>query len=286
MRRVVVVTDSTACLPKEMAQELGVRIVPLNFVFSDTSYRDDPDLNMADFYEQLEKSSKTPITSPASPGTYLELFREAGQEVDGILCITVASRISGMYEGARVAREMAAQEMPDKEIRVMDSGTAAMAQGFVALAAARAAARGETIEKVCQAAEEVRDRVKLVAMVDTLRYLAKSGRFPRIASWGASLIGLKPILTLRQGQVRPVTAARSSRSGARKMLKIMGKEAQGKGPIHASVIHGNVPEEADEFAEQARREIDCAELFVSHFTPVMGIYTGPGVLGLAFYSEG
>lgn len=288
MRRVVVVTDSTACLPKEMAQELGVRIVPLNFVFSAASYRDDPDLDMANFYEQLENSSKTPVTSPASPGTYLEIFREVGQEVDGILCITVASRISGMYEGARVAREMAAQEMPDKEIRVMDSGTAAMAQGFVALAAARAAARGETIEKVCQAAEEVKARVKLVAMVDTLRYLAKSGRFPRIVSWGASLtslIGLKPILMLRQGHVRRVSVARSSRSGARKMLQIMGKEAQGKGPIHASVIHGNVPEEADEFAEQAGREIDCAELFVSHFTPVIGIYTGPGVLGLAFYSE-
>ncbi|MEE9199417.1 MAG: DegV family protein [Dehalococcoidia bacterium] len=286
MARVAVVTDSTACLPQELAQEYAIKVVPLSFVFGDVSYRDDPDLDMAEFYQRLERSDKTPTTSPASPGTYLEVFKELGQEAEGILCITVTSRISGMFEAARVAQEAAADALPDTEVRVMDSGTATMAQGFVALAAARAARAGQPLEAVWRAAEEVKSRVELIAMVDTLEYLAKSGRFPRLGAWAASLVGLKPILTLKEGQIRPVTASRNSRRAMEGMLKVARERTEGKGPLHVSVFHANALLKAEEFKAVIQRELSPAELLIARFTPVMGIYTGPGVLGLVFYAEG
>lgn len=286
MPKVAVVTDSTACLPKRLAQEHGIRVVPLNFVFGDVSYEDDPDLDMSEFYRRLGDAKDTPTTAPSSPGTYLEVFKELSQNSDSILCVTVTSRISGMFESARVAKEMALDHLPGTEVRVMDSGTATMAQGFVALAAARVANRGESLDAVCKAAEDVKSRVDLVAMVDTLRYLAKSGRFPKAAAWATSLIGLKPILTLRDGHIKLLSAARSSRGGMVKMLKMMKQRTKRGHSAHISVIHANVPNRADEFAERVRHQNGCTELFVSHFTPVMGIYTGPGVLGLVFYTEG
>ena len=285
MARVAVVTDSTACLPKELAQEYDIRVVPLSFIFGDVTYRDDPDMDMAEFYHRLKQEDKTPTTSSASPGAYLEVFKELGQQAEGILCVTVTSRISGMLEAARIAKEMAADVLPNTEVRVLDSGTATMAQGFVALAAARTAKVDEPLDAVLRTAEDVKSRVELVAMVDTLDYLAKSGRFPKVGAWAASLVGLKPILTLKDGHPRPITASRNSRRGMEGMLKFMREKTRGRGPLHVSVIHGDVPQQAEEFRVMIQRDMSCAELLVAHFTPVMGIYTGPGVVGLVFYAE-
>ena len=286
MPRVAVVTDSTACLPKELVEEYAIRVVPLSFVFGDVTYVDDPELDIGDFYRRLDRADKPPTTSPASPGAYLVVFKELSRQVDSILCITVASRISGMFEVARIAKEMAVDLLPDTEVRVMDSGTATMAQGFLALAAARSAYRGESLEAVCRAVEDLKSRVELVAMVDTLDYLAKSGRIPKVGAWAASLVGFKPILTLKEGRVKLASASRNKRRGMEKMLKGMRERTDGKGSVHVAIIHAYLPAEAEEFKARVQQELSCAELFVARFTPVMGIYTGPGVLGLVFYAEG
>ncbi|MFQ5873075.1 MAG: DegV family protein [Dehalococcoidia bacterium] len=286
MPDVAVVTDSTACLPRELVQEYGIRVVPLTFIFGDVSYKDDPDLDIEEFYRRLEGEKTPPATSPASPGTYLEVFRELSQQARGILCITVASRISGMFEAARVAKEMAGDSLPEVQVRVMDSGTAAMAQGFVARAAARAAKCGDSLEGVWRAAADVKSRVELIAMVDTLSYLARSGRIPRVGAWAASVVGLKPILTIKDGHVKLASTSRNSQRAMEKMLKVMQERTGGKGDLHVSVIHANVPSKAEQFKTEVQQRVKCVELFVARFSPVMGIYTGPGVLGLVYYSEG
>ncbi len=286
MSKVAVVTDSAACLSKQIIEDYDIRVLPLNFFFSGEGHTDDPDLNLDEFYHRLEYSERLPTTSSASPGTYLEVFKEASQHYESILCVTVASRISGMFESALVARDMAADQLPKTEIRVLDSGTAAMAQGFVALAAARVAHDGESMEAVHVASVNVKSRVELVAMVDTLKYLARSGRVPKVGAWAASLMGLKPILIFKDGQVKPLTATRDNQRGMNRMLKLLSRHTNGKGALHVSVIHANVPYKAERFEEMVRSKVDCAELFISRFTPVMGIYTGGDVLGLTYYTEG
>ena len=285
MPKVAIVTDSTSCIPHELSQELGIRVVPLTYVFGNTVVADDPSLDMADFYRRLQTSGKPPTTSPASPGAYVETFEELIGNVEAILCITVSPRFSGMHRAATVAKGMAVTDSSPTRVEIMDSGGAAMLQGFVVLAAARAAAEGASLEEVTRVAESVRSRVRLVAVIDTLKYLGRSGRFPRIATWGASIIGLKPILSLKMGQVKPVTVARSRQAAERKILRMLKKDTEGKRRVRVAVLHANVPGEAEAFARIVGETVDCAELLMSHLTPVMGIYTGPGVLGLTYYTE-
>ena len=285
MRKVAIVTDSTSCIPAELARELDIRVVPLTYVFGDTVVPDDPDMDMPGFYHRLQAAETLPTTSPASPGAYVETFRQLIGSVESVLCITVSARFSGMHRAATVARDMLAGDSPPIRVEVMDSGGAAMLQGFVVLAAARAAVEGASLEEVTSIAESVKSRVRLIAVIDTFKYLGRSGRFPRIVAWGASLIGVKPVLSLRMGQVRPVTVARSRKNAIRKMLHMLDRDTRGMGNIRVAILHANVPEEAEAFARQVSETVDCTELIMSHLTPVMGVYTGPGVLGIAYYTD-
>lgn len=285
MRKVAIVTDSTSCIPAELGRELGIRVVPLTYVFGDTVVPDDPHMDMPGFYRRLQTAESPPSTSPASPGVYVEAFRDLIGSVEAVLCITVSARFSGMHRAATVARDMVSEDSSTTRVEVMDSGGAAMLQGFVVLAAARAAAQGASLEEVTRIAESVRARVRLVAVIDTFKYLGRSGRFPRVVAWGASLIGLKPVLSLRMGRVKPVTVARTRQGALRKMLRMLERDTRGKDSIRVAMLHANVPAEAEEFARQVSETVNCTELLMSHLTPVMGIYTGPGVLGIAYYTE-
>lgn len=285
MRKVAIVTDSTSCIPAELARNLDIRVVPLTYVFGDTVVPDDPDMDMPDFYRRLQGANRPPTTSPASPGAYVEAFKELTGSVGAVLCITVSTRFSGMYRAAKVARDMVSGDSSPTRVEIMDSGGAAMLQGFVVLAAARAAAEGAPLAEVIRTAESVKARVRLVAVIDTFKYLGRSGRFPRVVAWGASLIGLKPILSLRMGQVKPVTVARTRQGALRKMLRMLERDTRGEETVRVAMLHANVPEEAEEFARQVAETVNCTELLMSHLTPVMGIYTGPGVLGITYYTE-
>ena len=285
MRKVAIVTDSTSCIPADLVRELDIRVVPLTYVFGDTVVPDDPDMDMPDFYRRLQAAERPPTTSPASPGVYVEAFKELIGAVDAVLCITVSTRFSGMYRAATVARDMVSEDSSPTRVDVMDSGGAAMLQGFVVLAAARAAAEGASLDEVTRIAESVKARVRLVAVIDTFKYLGRSGRFPRVVAWGASLIGLKPVLSLRMGQVKPVTVARSRQGALRRMLRMLERDTRGKDTVRVAMLHANVPEEAEAFARHVSQTVDCTELLMSHLTPVMGIYTGPGVLGITYYTD-
>ncbi len=285
MPRVAVVTDSTACIPRNLVEQYGIGIVPVTFLFGDTTYIDDPDTDIQEFYHRLRTEKTVPTTSPASPGAYLEAYEKLRCQCEAILCVTVASRVSGMYQAARIAKDMAADTLPDTCIEVLDSETASMAQGFMVLAAARAAAEGKSVREVMAAARAVQSQVELVAVVDTLDYLAKSGRIPKAGAWAGSLVGLKPVLSIKDGRIRLKSASRSMQKAAAGMVKSLGERSDGKGGLRVSVIHADVPDLAEQLQQRVVQKVDCAEILVARFSPVMGLYTGPGVLGLVYYNE-
>ena len=285
MSKVAIITDSVACLTKEQVEQYGIRIIPINFVFEGKVYRDWIDVNPSQAYEFLKRAPKSFWTSPSSPGDNLQAFKEMSLQADGILCITISSKLSGMYNNAQVARELAKTELPDVKIEVMDSRTATGAQALIVLAAARAAAAGMSLEAVVERALWVRERVRLLILLETIRHVYRSGRIPKVASQMGSLLPVKPLLSISEGAVHIVGVARTKQRGLTQLLRMMGENVSREEPIHVAVIHADVLQEGLRLKEQVASEFNCAELFLTEFSPVMGYATGRGVLGLAFYSE-
>jgi DegV family protein with EDD domain len=284
MSKVAIITDSVACLTKEHVEQYGIRIIPINFVFEGKVYRDWIDVDPSQAYEFLRRAPESFWTSPSSPGDYLQAFREMSLQADEILCITISSKLSGVYNNAQVAKELARNELPNVKIEVIDSKTATGAQALIALAAARVAAEGMGLEAVVEKALDVREKVKLFILLETLRHVYRSGRIPKVASQMGSLLPVKPLLGISEGTVHIAGIARTKQRGVMQLLRMMGENMSGGEPVHVAVVHADALHEAQRLKEQVSSEFDCVELFLTEFSPVMGYATGRGVLGLAFYS--
>ena len=285
MNKVAVVTDTTACIPQEKVAHYDIEIVPVQLIFEDKTYRDGIDISAAEFYARLRKSSRPPTTSSSSPELYFEAFQKAGQRAKSILCITEPSNFSAMYNSATVAKEKMAKTSPDVNIEVLDCTTAAAGQGLVALAAAEAATTGKNLKEVKETAEQVMERVNLFATLDTLHYLAKSGRVPQAAALVNSILQIKPVFTLNHASAHTVALPRTIKSAMKRILKLMEQNVVPGEALHATVMHADAIDNAIVLRNRIASQFNCAELFITEFTPVMGVHTGPGLLGVAFYNE-
>jgi len=283
MRNVAIITDSLACLPPEMVRQYQVRVAPINLYFGDQVYKDWVDITPTEAYELFLKNPEYFATSAPSPAECLEACREASKEGKDILFVTVSSKLSMVYESAQVAREQAGNEFPETTIEVLDSHTVTAAQGFVALAGARAAEEGKSLAEVVRAAEEVRDRVNAIILLDTIRYVYRSGRIPKVASQAGSILNIRPLFTVFK-TVNFMGVARSRESGIERMLKVM-RDKVGQKPVHVAVMDAYAPDEVEKLRERISSEFNCCELWVSEFSPVMGYACGTGTLAVAFYSE-
>jgi DegV family protein with EDD domain len=199
-----------------------------------------------------------------------------------VLCITISSKLSTGYNIACLAAKQAKDETGDISIEVMDSQNVTAAQGFIALVAAQAAEEGKTFEEVLAIADDMRSRVTFLVVLDTIRYVYRTGRIPKIASQVASRLNIKPILSSSNGLVRFVGAVRKKESGTNRILRMM-REKVGQGKVHVAVMHAYAPDEAKKLKEQIESEFNCTELWVTEFTPVMGYACGTGTVGFAFY---
>jgi len=190
-----------------------------------------------------------------------------------------------MFNSAKVAAEMAREAIPNVIIELLDSRTAAAAQGFVVLAAARAAALGKSLTEVVETAKSVMQLVKLLAVLDTLYYLVKGGRVPKVAALAGSLLKIKPILTIAEGEAHPVTNPRTTLGARKRLVKLMEQKIVKGHPLRVAVMHADALDKAIALRDQIAAQFDCTELFITEFTPVMGAHTGPGLVGVAFYNE-
>ncbi len=285
MAKVAIVTDSSACLPPELIEKHEIIVVPLAFLF-DGELHYDGALSSRDFYQRLKAARRFPTTTSPAPGEFLEAFRLAHRSgAQDVLCLTLASTYSGTYSSAVNARELAAQELPGLPVQVEDTHSLAMSHGFAVLAAARAVQAGADLDAAAAAARDVGSRVRLVGALDTMRYLAKSGRVPWIVHWAASLLEIKPILAADAEKVGGVGRARTMPRALERLLGYLEERARPGAPLHVAVMHADAAETARELAARVQERLAPAELMVTEFTSVMGIHTGPGFVGLAFYSE-
>jgi len=284
MERVAIVADSIACLTKDMVEQYRIRIVPASILFNGKVYREYLDIDQPKAYSLLEKDPEHFSTSAASPADYLQAYRELTSQAQAILCITISSKLSMFYSAASVAKDQSREELPQTAIEVLDSRTAAAAEGLVVLAAARAAAEGKSLPEVIEAAEAVKEKVALFGVMETTRYVYRSGRMPKVAAQIGSTLSLKPIFTLSDGEAHFVGIARSKQRGVDRILHMMRQKVEDK-PVHVAVMHADALEEAEKVKEQVSSGFNCVELWVSEFSPVMGYATGRGLVGLAYYAD-
>jgi DegV family protein with EDD domain len=282
--KVAIVADSIACLTREQVEQYGITIAPIPVSFQGKIYRDWVDITPSEAYELFLKDPESFKTAGASPGIFIEAYHEASKRAKNILCVTLSAKLSGACEAAKQAVEEVKSELPQLSVTVVDTKTVTAAEGFVALAAAQAAEEGKSLAEVVKAAEEMMDKITFLALLDTIRHIYRTGRIPKIAAMAGAVLNIKPVLTVSSGIVRFITAARSRERGIDKMLKIM-RNRVGQKPVHVAVMHAYAPDDAEKLKERVAAEFNCAELWVTEFSPVMGYATGTGTLGLAFYSE-
>lgn len=282
--KVAIVADSAASLPGDLARRHAIHVVPLEVNLEGRSYLDGRDLQPTEFYRRLRDLKKPPSTSAPTPAKFVEAFLSAAQGGRSVVCLTVSSEFSSSIDSANAAALEIRESGPPIDVTVLDTETAAGAEGLVALEAARTAIGGATRDEVIAAARNVVSRVQLIAFIDTLYYLWKGGRVPMAAHTGASLLGIKPIFELSRGKVRSVARPRTRRRAVARLLDML-RDRAGAEPLHVTVMHGDAPDEAEEMRERVDSSFQCREAFVSEFTPAMGAHIGPGMLGIAFWSE-
>lgn len=281
MGGIAVVTDSLANIPAELVEKYDIGVIPVLVIFGHETYRDGIDMTPKEFYCRLRESEELPTTAVPSMGEFVKLYHRVGQEAEGIVSIHISSKLSATVEVA----EAASRTLPEIPIHVVDSYTGAMAQGFIVLEAARAAAEGAGLEEVAERAREMVPKVDLLATLDTLEYLHRGGRVPAVAALVGSLLRIKPILYIAEdGAADVLEKPRTRAKAVRRILEIT-EERVGANPVHMAVIHADVPEEAEELKEEVDSRFNCVELYVTDFTPVIGTHSGPGVLGLTFWAE-
>src|SRR5215470_19905909 len=248
VRARVVVATST-CLTLGQAQELGITLVPLRLSVNGQDYRDMIDISPAEVY-QLLRRRVIPTTASPSLGDYMAAFEA---EPGPVLCLTVGSQISAMDQAASLAAEAAGRD----GVEIVETGTAAGGLRLVALAAARLAATGMPLDELCSRVREISGRVEMAGMLETVEFLARSGRVPEVAHWGSSVLRVRPVIRFRGGKGSLVTLVRSPHKGVAEMEKVVleGARRQGVGPAGEGLVCDIFQADAVQLADELHRKL-------------------------------
>jgi DegV family protein with EDD domain len=272
-------------VPPEQVSRYNIEVVPIQLIIDNRTYRDGVDIQPTEFYNMLRQARKMPKTATAGPDSYLEAYRRASLRAPSILCLTEPSKFSAMLNAARIAADMARDTLRGTTIEIIDGTTAAAGLGLVTLAAAKTAAENEPLKKVEETVRNIMSKVNLIATLDTLQYLARSGRVPQAAAMVNHILNIKPIFSLNHADAHTVGLPRTMKSAINRMLKLMKPLVKKGQPLHVAVMHADALEQAEEFRNKISAQFECREIFITEFTPVMGVHTGPGLIGVAFYGE-
>ena len=284
MSKVGIVTDSTSCLPADLITEYDIRVVPVGMVIEGKAYRDLVDITLAEFRSMMPNLEKQPTTSAANPGDFLNLFTELSELTDNIVCILVSKALTATQESAYQARRMIRAEHPNLNIEIIDSKTSAGALGFIVLEAARAARQNKSLEEVSAVVEDMIFRVIYLASLDTLQYLMRIGRAPKATSIG-EMLNVKPIVGFVDdtGSIEVVARVRGKRKSLDTLVNLVEKYVDTNQQIHVMVHYMDGMEQGEELRDLITSRYDCAEIYMTEFTPVMVSAVGP-MVGLSVYS--
>jgi len=269
---VAIVTDSVADLPPQVAEEFGITVVPLVLRFGTDVYRDGLDLSPDEFYERLRGSKALPATSVPPPVAFADVYDKLAEKTNEIVVISLTSRLSATYQVALQAVGLMKKRC---RVEVLDSQWAVMAQGFITIAAAKAARGGASLDEVLDAARRTMRRVDMRAAFDTLQYLERGGRIGKAQALLGSLLKVNPIIGLKDGEVYPVARERSRAKAVDYLHDFVTSFGNVEG---LAVEYAADLDEANKLVQRLRSEYPQIPIYLSRTSPVIGTHTGPGLI--------
>ncbi len=271
---VKIVTDSLSDVTSDIAQGLGVTVVPLTVIFGHETYLDRVTITTDEFYHRLIHGNIWPTTTQPPPGDFVNVYNKLAEETDEILVVTLSSKISGTYESALNAKGLIEKEC---RIEVIDSRTVAMGLGLIVIAAAKAAQTGASLDELTDLVRRAMSRSHIIIYFDTLKYLAKGGRIGKAQGLLGSLLSVKPILTVKDGEMAPLTRVRAQAAGMDYLYNFV---AGFSNIEELAVEHTTVLDEADKLVERLGSLFPKERIYRSTVSPVLGTYSGPNALAV------
>ncbi|HWR70111.1 MAG TPA: DegV family protein [Dehalococcoidia bacterium] len=267
-----VVTDSTSDLPPEIAEELGITIVPAYVHFGSQSYRDGVDITPEQIYERMSTGSVHPTTSSPAPGDFTEVYNRLAKETNEIVCLTVTSKQSAVYEAAMTGKQSFKGR---SRVEVIDSQSVTMGLGLMAMLAAREARSGKTIDDVLEAVRSAIPRTHGMALLDTIKHALKGGRLGKGGGLLGSLVKVKPTLEIKEGWIRLCGVTRTRSVGMERLCQCVTKHL----PIEdAAVVHSNALREAESLSERIRALSPQTRPVIAKLGSALGVHGGPQTL--------
>jgi DegV family protein with EDD domain len=270
-----IVTDSTADIPPELAKELGITIVPVYLRFGDDVFRDVVDISQDEFYRRLTHDPIIPSTTQPAPQDFINVYRELAKTADGILSIHVTSKLSGTYNSALRAKEAMGNKIP---IEVIDSEVVTMGLGQLAITANEMAQSGMGLEQLVKEVKQMIPHVRVLGLLDTLKYLALGGRIGKVQALLGSVLNIKPMLTIKDGVLAPAGRARSRAKGIDMLFEYVKNTPEIQ---DLAVIYNTTLDEAKDFVARLGTIYNEEKIKLARLGPALGVHTGPGILFIA-----
>ncbi len=278
MSAISIITDTDASLPADQVSRYGIRQVPILVHFGEETLKTGEEIDDATLFARVDREGVLPTTSAPSPGQFAEAYQAAFDSgAEQVICFCVSGAVSATHGAAVVARDM----FPERDITVVDTPTLSMAQGFMVLAAAEAAVAGEPVDKIIAHAEDVGRRTHLYAALSTLKYLAMSGRVGHLTAGMATLLNVRPILTVRDGTLDLLERVRTQKKAWARTIDLISEALDGRPAERMAILHIAVPDEARQFEEQLRASLPCSdEILMAEMTPGLSVHGGAGLVGV------
>lgn len=275
----VIVADTTCGLSKSVLDERGIPFVPQVVIFGDESFHDDGELDTPEFLRRLKASKELPKTAAPEPTLYYPIFEKARERAESVVVVAPSGKVSGTVRSA----EVAAQEFPGMDIRIIDTLTVSCNLGTLVLLADDMARAGKSAEQIVAAIAEWMPRQRLYFVVDTLQYLAKGGRIGAASALVGELIQVKPILTLRDGAAAPYERQRTRKRSLARLAEIVESQCPKSPAAHLAVLEVAAEEEAQALAADLKARMSLPEVPIFQLPPAIVVHGGPGTMGAGFF---
>lgn len=278
MSKIVIITDTDASLPDDVAAKYGIQQVPITVHFGDEILETGIDIDDAALFKRIDKEGRLPTTAAPAPGKFVTVFEKAFEEgVDEVICYAVSSEVSATYAAAVTA----AETLPDRKISVVDTRSLSVGQAFQVLAAAEAAQAGKSNQEILAITKDVQSRSHFYAALSTLKYLAMSGRVGQLAAGMASVLNIKPILTIQDGKLDMLEKIRTKKKSWARTVELVEGTIGDKKVERMTIAHVAVPEAAKEFEALLRARLTCPdEIMIVELTPGLSVHSGAGLVGV------
>ena len=276
-----IITDSTSDINLDLAKELDITIVPLRVIFDEQEYFDGVDITNEQFYEKLVVSKNLPTTSQPAPEQYIPYFEEAKAKGDSVIVITISSKLSGTYQSAVIAKDMAEYE----DIHIVDSLTVTLGLQLLVRKAITLKNQGMSAEAIAVQLENTKTKVKLYALLESLEYLKKGGRLSGMSAFAGGLLNIKPIIEVRDGEVSLAARARGLSGGYTKLFELITQDKGINRNEEVCIGYSAKKDNMEAYINNYKNTLNLHDFIESPIGSVVGTHTGPGVCGFAFFQN-